>query len=107
MLGQRVRLTTSPPSVSGLYTVWDLRHLNLIDLQDLLHEQLSFLYVDDVLTSQEVQTSTACYGDNFTCLYVDDVRTSQEVQTTTACYGDNFTCLYVDDVRTSQEAPCL
>jgi hypothetical protein len=47
--------------------------------------------------------STACYGDSFTFLYVDDVRTSQETQAFIAYFGDSFTFLYVDDVRTSQE----
>jgi hypothetical protein len=42
-------------------------------------------------------------GDSFTLLYVDDVRTSLEAQSSTACYGDSFTVLYVDD-RTSLEA---
>jgi hypothetical protein len=28
------------------------------------------------------------YGDSFTFLYVDDVRTSQEAHASTACYGD-------------------
>jgi hypothetical protein len=38
-------------------------------------------------------------------VFLDCVRTSQETYlwTSTACYGDSFTCLYVDDVRTSQE----
>jgi hypothetical protein len=48
--------------------------------------------------------STACYGDSFTFLYVDDVRTSQEARASTVSYGDSFTFLYVDDVCTSQEA---
>jgi hypothetical protein len=45
----------------------------------------------------------ACYRDSFTFLYVDDVRTSQEthLQVSTACYRASFTFLYVDDVRAS------
>jgi hypothetical protein len=41
---------------------------------------LNFLYVDDVLTSQETHllSSTAGYGDGFTSLYLDDVTASQE-----------------------------
>jgi hypothetical protein len=39
---------------------------------------LPFLYVNDVRTSQEAQTSTACYGNSFTFFYADDVRTSQK-----------------------------
>jgi hypothetical protein len=30
-------------------------------------------------------------GDSFTVLYVDNVRTSLEAQSSTACYGDSFT----------------
>jgi hypothetical protein len=30
-------------------------------------------------------------GDSFTVLYVDDVRTSLEAHSSTACYGDSFT----------------
>jgi hypothetical protein len=47
----------------------------------------------------------ACNGDGFTFLYVDDVRTSQEshLWASTACYGDSFNLLYINDVRTSQE----
>jgi hypothetical protein len=50
-------------------------------------------------------TSAACYGYSFTFLYVDDVRTTQEthIWTSTACYGDSFSILYVENVRTSQE----
>jgi hypothetical protein len=66
-------------------------------------DSFTFLYVDDVCTSQGAYDSTACYGDSFTFLYVDDVRTSQGAYDSTACYGDSFTFLYVDDVRTSQE----
>jgi hypothetical protein len=33
------------------------------------------------------------YGDCFKFLYVDDVRTSQEIQTYIFCYGDNFAFL--------------
>jgi hypothetical protein len=39
-----------------------------------------------------LQTSTARYANSFTFLYVDDVRTSQKtgVLTSRACYGNNF-----------------
>jgi hypothetical protein len=30
------------------------------------------------LTGSTLRAATACYGDSFTFLYVDDVRTSQE-----------------------------
>jgi hypothetical protein len=51
--------------------------------------------------------SMACYGDSFTFLYVDGVLTLQEIhlQASTLCYGDSFTVLYVDDVPPSQETP--
>jgi hypothetical protein len=38
---------------------------------------LLFSYVHDIRTSQETQTSIACYRKSFAFLYVD-VRTSQE-----------------------------
>jgi hypothetical protein len=44
----------------------------------------------------------ACYVDRFTFLYVDDVRTSQQTHVR-ASYEDNVTFLYVDDTRTSQQ----
>jgi hypothetical protein len=49
--------------------------------------------------------STVCYGDIFTFLYVDDVRTSQETHlcSSTVCYKYVFTSFYVDYVRRSQE----
>jgi hypothetical protein len=52
-----------------------------VGLHGLLGDSITFLYVDDVLTSQETHlwASTACYGDSFTFSYVDDVRTSQEI----------------------------
>jgi hypothetical protein len=71
--------------------------------------------------------STDCYGDSFTFLYIDDVRTSQETHlwpstayrgiallffvyiahllAFTAHYVDNFSFLYLDYVRTSHETP--
>jgi hypothetical protein len=57
----------------------------------------TYLYVDDVRTSQEARHVTVIA---FTCLYVDDVRTSQEARPVTE---RAFTCLHADDVRTSQE----
>jgi hypothetical protein len=38
------------------------------------------------------------YRDSYTFLYVDDVRTSQEthLQASTACYGDIFTFQYLN-----------
>jgi hypothetical protein len=49
----------------------------------------------------EAWTTTVRYVDSFTFLYVDDVRTSQEAWTTTVRYVDSINFLYVDDVRTS------
>jgi hypothetical protein len=47
-----------------------------------------------------LRASAAGYGNSFTFLYADDVRTSQETHlwASTACYGYSFTCSYVDDV---------
>jgi hypothetical protein len=67
-------------------------------------DSFTFFYADNVRTSQEAQSSTACYGDSFSFFYVDNVRTSQEAQASTACYGDSFSFFYVDNIRTSQEA---
>jgi hypothetical protein len=52
-----------------------------------------------------LRASTACYGDRYTFLYVDDVRTSQEthLRGSTAFYGDRFTYLLEDCNQT--EAP--
>jgi hypothetical protein len=66
------------------------------DLDCLLGNSFTFLYVDDVRASQEAQTSIACYEESFTFLYVYDVRTSQKAHAFTACYVDRFTFLYVD-----------
>jgi hypothetical protein len=54
---------------------------------------------------KHVRAFTSCYRYSFTFLYVEDVRTSQEthVRTFTVSYGGSFTFLYVEDVRTSQE----
>jgi hypothetical protein len=51
-----------------------------MSLHSLLRDSLTFLYVYDVLTSQEthLRVSTACDGDSLTFLYVYDVLTSQE-----------------------------
>jgi hypothetical protein len=51
---------------------------------------------------------SACYRDSFTFLYVDDVRTSQKARlwVSMAGYGDSFSFLYVDGVPTSQKT-CL
>jgi hypothetical protein len=60
-----------------------------VDLHVLLLRWLYFLYVDDILTSQETHlwTCTACYVDGFTFLYEGYVCTSQErrLETPTAC----------------------
>jgi hypothetical protein len=73
----------------------------------MLRDSITFLYVDDIRTSQEthLRASTACCGDSFTFLYVDDVRISQEphLWASKACYGDSFTFVYKDAVRISQE----
>jgi hypothetical protein len=66
-------------------------------------DSFTFIYIDDVCTSQEAYTFTARNMDSFTFLYVDDVCTSQEAYTFTARNMDSFTFLYVDNVRTSQE----
>jgi hypothetical protein len=70
-------------------------------------ENLTFLYVDDVCTSQETPLSLhGLLRGKLYFLYVD-VRTSQETYlwASTACYEDSFTFLYVDKVSTSQETP--
>jgi hypothetical protein len=63
-------------------------------LYGLLRVSFTFVYVDDVHTSQETHlwASTCCYGNSFAFLYVD-VRTTQETQlwASTGCYGDKFT----------------
>jgi hypothetical protein len=41
-------------------------------------------------------------GESFTFLYVDDVHTSQEAWTTTVRYGDSFAFLYEDDERNNR-----
>jgi hypothetical protein len=69
-------------------------------------DSFTFLYIDDIRTSQE--TCTGIHGllrDSFTLLHVHDVCTSQEthVWASTACYGDSFIFLCADDVRTSPE----
>jgi hypothetical protein len=69
-------------------------------------DSFTFLYVDDVCTSQETLTGLiGLLRNSFTFLYVDDVPTSQvrHPWASTACYGDSFTFLYVYDVPTSQE----
>jgi hypothetical protein len=49
-----------------------------MDLHGLLRDSFTFLYVDDVRTSQEIHLwiSTACYGDSFTLLTGRKVTTS-------------------------------
>jgi hypothetical protein len=63
-------------------------------LQDLLRDSFSFLYADDIRTSQEIYlwAPTTCYWDSFTFLYVDDVLISQETHlwAPTTCYWDSF-----------------
>jgi hypothetical protein len=56
---------------------------------------------------KSLRDSTTCYGDNFTFLYVDDVRTSQEAHLWSSMtrYGNSFISLYVDNIRSSQETP--
>jgi hypothetical protein len=70
-------------------------------------DNFTFLYGDDIRTSQETYlcVCTACCRDGFTFVYSDDVLTSQETHlcASTACYKDSFTFLY-GDVHTSQES---
>jgi hypothetical protein len=70
-------------------------------------DSFTFLYLDDVRTSQEthIWTPTACYVDRFIFYIYIYVRTSQEtyLRNSTACYRDSFTFLYVDHVRASQK----
>jgi hypothetical protein len=40
---------------------------------------------------KHLSASMVSYGGSFTFLYVDDVRTSQEAQISTACYWDSCT----------------
>jgi hypothetical protein len=54
-------------------------------------DSFTFLYVDDVCTSQETYAPTVSYGESFTFLYVDDVYTSQETYAPTVSYWDSFT----------------
>jgi hypothetical protein len=61
---------------------------------------LLFYNADNIRTSQDTQAFTACYGVSFTFLYVDDVHTSQEtLMSSTTCYRDCFTsflfCLFL------------
>jgi hypothetical protein len=55
-----------------------------------------------VLYRKHLRVSTAYYGDTFTFLYGDDVRTSQKTQNSTDCCVDGFTFIHID-VLTSQE----
>jgi hypothetical protein len=63
-------------------------------------DRFTYLYVDDVSTSQETQVSTACYRDSFN-FYMQIMFVPHKKQVSTACYSDSFTFLYVDYVRTS------
>jgi hypothetical protein len=64
---------------------------NPTGLHGLLVDSFTFLYVDDVCTSQEIYlwASTAHYGYIFTSLNVDSVHTSQETRScaSMAYYG--------------------
>jgi hypothetical protein len=66
-------------------------------LHGLLRDNFTFVYVDDVRTSQEARPLTGI-ALPFIC------RRCSYLTGSTTCYGDSFTVLYVDDVRTSQEA---
>jgi hypothetical protein len=107
--GRSVKLTKltaiCEPTV---YTLWDPQHLTTLwAYRASYRNSFTFLYVDDVPTSQKTYlwAYRASYRNIFTFLYVDDVPTSQKtyLKTSTACYGVSFTYLYVDDVRTSQK----
>jgi hypothetical protein len=65
---------------------------------------LSVLYVGDVRTSQEAQTSTAFYRDSFTVLYVNDVGTLQGIHYRTLWPFTRWVYFLYVDVRTSQDA---
>jgi hypothetical protein len=54
--------------------------------------KIAFLYVDDVRTSLEAQTSTARYGYSLTFFFVEDFRITQETHLLafTVCYGNSF-----------------
>jgi hypothetical protein len=58
------------------------RLTKLVAIVEYVTWSFAFLYVNDVLTSQEthVYAYTACYGDSFNFIYVDYVRTSQETR---------------------------
>jgi hypothetical protein len=90
--------TTSPPSVSRLsLTMWDLQHLTRLLAATVCY--------GDNSKEMHLRASAVSYGDSFTFLYVDNVRTSQEtcLWASTVCCGDGFTFLYICDVHTSQE----
>jgi heterodisulfide reductase subunit C len=62
-----------------------------MDMHGVLQFSFTFVYVDNVRTSQETHlwACTACYGDSYAFVYVYNVRISQgnTLWTCTACYG--------------------
>jgi hypothetical protein len=72
-----VRPKTSPPCVSRLSRKCEIPDVSQPRRTAEPVMGITFLYVDDVHTSQETRlwSSTACYGNSLTFLYVDDVRT--------------------------------
>jgi hypothetical protein len=97
--GRRVRLVTSPPSVSLLSRNCVIL-TNLYASTAFYRDNFTSLYVDDVHTSQEthVWASTACYEDSFT-FYMWIIFVPHRKHISMVCYSDNFTLLYVYDVR--------
>jgi hypothetical protein len=84
--------------------MWDLQHLTTL----LPVNGIALLFYMKMMSGPHRKhpwTLTACYEDILTFLYVDDVRTSQEthLRDSTACDGDIVAILYVDNTRTSQE----
>jgi 2-oxo-4-hydroxy-4-carboxy--5-ureidoimidazoline (OHCU) decarboxylase len=103
--GLRVRLTTSPPSVSRWPRQREIPNISQPSVSTAGQgDRFAFSYADDVRTSLETHIFTACYRESFAFPYADDVRTSLEAHAFTACYGESFAFPYADDVRTSLEA---
>jgi hypothetical protein len=91
-----------PLSVTGIVLFFICRSCSYLTgntfagLHGLLRGSSTYLYVDDVHSSQEthLRASAASYEDSFTSLYVNNIRTSQvtHLWASTACYSV-FSCL--------------